>query len=237
VEVVAVLRLLWRRKLLVLVGAVLAVGVAYKFGMSPTPPSGFATTQVLLDTTRSQLVDDAAEGTDSLPWRATLAAQMLGSDANRRSIATATGIPLTSLDVTDFELTIPTIPASLPKAAVQGAYASSAPYSVLAHTDNTVPLITVSGSAPDRAAAIRLTEAAVKTLQASVKTTQSKDLLGLDVQTTSPIDSVEIPAGTGRKKMVVFAMVLFLMWVAALTLVPAILSAIRLGLGDAETAR
>jgi hypothetical protein len=234
VEVVAVLRLLWHRRLLVLLGAILAAGAAYALGPSPTPSRGFASTRVLLDTSRSQLVADAPEGADTLWWRATLAAQMLGTEDNRRNIAAAAGIPPASLDVTDLELTFPTIPASLPGAAVKGAYSSNRPFALNLHTDDIVPIIEITANAPDRASAVRLTEAAVTTLEAYTSAAPTAEVLGLEVESVTSIDSVAIPSGQGRKKMAAVGVVVFGMWIAALTLLPVLLGALRTALAGTE---
>jgi hypothetical protein len=234
VEVIAVFRLLWRRRLLVLLGAVLAAGAAYVLGASPTPPRGVASRQVLLDTSRSQLAADAPFGADTLAWRATLAAQMLATDDNRRSIAAAAGVPPKSLDVTDFGVVYPTIPASLPRAAVKDAFSSAKPFVLDLHANDTVPIISITATAPDRASAVRLTEAAVTALEAYTSATPNSEVLGLDVKTVTPIDSVAIPGAQSRKRMAAVFVAVFGLWIAGLTLVPALLGALRRTLSDAD---
>ena len=194
-ELIAVAQLLWRRRLLVLVGLVLAVGAAVVLGSSPTPPRGFAMTRVLLDTSRSQFATDAPFGAETLAWRATLAAQTLGTDANRHVVAAGAGISPERLDITDIELTIPTIPASLPRAAVQGAYSSAKPYAIDLHTDGLVPLISIAATAPDRGSAVRLAEATVAALESYTSAPANSERLALEVRTVAPIDSVAIPGG------------------------------------------
>ena len=234
-ELIAVFRLLWRRRLLVLLGAFLAAGAAYALGASPTPSRGFASTRVLVDTSRSQLVADDPVFAETLAWRATLAAQTLGTEDNRRSIAAAAGIPPTSLEVTDLELTFPIIPASLPRAAVQAAYSSTRPFALNLHTDDVVPIISITADAPDRASAVRLAEAAVETLEAYTSVTANEELLGLEVRTVTPIDSVAIPGGQSRKKMAAVFVAVFGMWIAGLTLLPVLLGALRRAFAGPET--
>jgi uncharacterized protein involved in exopolysaccharide biosynthesis len=237
VELIAVFRLLWRRRRLVVLGAILAVGAAFVLGPSPTPPRGFAATRVLLDTSRSQLAADAPFGADTLAWRATLSAQMLGTEDNRRTIAAAAGISPANLDITDLELTIPTIPASLPKAAVQGAYSSAKPFALDLHRDDIVPIISISGSAPDRASAVRLVEATVAALESYTSVPANAERLALELRTVAPIDSVAIPGGQGRKRMAAIAMVLVCMWIAGVALMPMALGGLRRAFQDAETVR
>jgi len=233
VELIAVARLLWRRRLLVLLGAVLAVGAAFVLGPSPTPPRGAAATQVLLDTSRSQLAVDAPFSAETLPWRATLAAQAIGTDANRQTIAAGAGISPESFDITNIELTIPTIPASLPQSAVKGAYSSAKPFALDLYTDGIVPIISITSTAPDRAAAVGLAEATVKALEAYTQAPANTERLALKVRTVTPMDSVSIPGGHGRKKMAAVVMILFCMWIVGLALLPAL----RTGPRGAEPVR
>ncbi len=234
-ELIAVFRLLWQRRLLVVVGAVLAVGAALVLGPSPTPTRGFAATRVLLDTSRSQLAADAPFGADTLAWRATLAAQTLGTDANRRSIAGGAGIRLDQFDVTDIQLTTPTVPASLPKAATQAAYSSKKPYSIDVFTDDVIPMITISTTAPDRESAVKLAESTVAALKSYTEAPPNSERMALKVRTVSPVDSVTIPGGHGRKKMAAIAMILACMWIAGVALLPILLGALRRALQDHET--
>ena len=238
VEVIAVFRLLWRRRLLVLLGAILAAGAAYALGPSPTPSRGFASTRVFVDTSRSQLVADDPVFADTLAWRATLAAQTLGTEDNRHSIAAAAGIPPASLDVTDLELTFPIIPASLPRAAVKAAYSSTRPFALNLHTDDVVPIISITAERPRQgvggpahrggrrdARGVYLCDG-----ERGVARAQSPDR-------HVPIDSVAIPGGQSRKKMAAVFVAVFGMWIAGLTLLPVLLGALRTAFADPDTVR
>lgn len=235
-ELILVFRNLWRRRLLVLAGAVLAVAAGYALGPSPTPPRGWAAARAMLDTDHSQLVSPAPELAETLPWRATLAATLLGTDASRSRIASELGIPADQLTVTDLELTTPVIGASLPKAAIKSSFSTAKPYGLTLHTDDIVPLISIAADAPDRRSAERLATAAMNVLKANTETPSNEELLGVRVSTATPVDSVEIPAGKGRKRMVAAAVVLFGMWIAALALIPALLGAARTIRRGSETA-
>lgn len=236
-ELIAVFRLLWRRRLLVVVGVVLAVGAAFAMGPSPTPPQGFAATRVLLDTSRSQLVADAPFGADTLAWRATLAAQLLGSERNRQAIASGAGIRPEQFDITDIELTIPKIPASLPRAATEAAYSSAKPYAVDLYTDGAVPIITISATAPDGASAVRLAQSTVAALKSYTEAPANTERMALRVRTVSPIGYAAIPGGHGRKRMAAVAMVFICMWIAAVALMPMALDALRRAVRHAEPVR
>jgi hypothetical protein len=215
-EIVAVLRVLWRRRLLLAIGFVAAVALGMKLGRSPLPPSGFAKTRVVFDTPESQLVTGAPNGADSLPWRATLAAMLLGSDSARLDMSRALGIPAGQLDVTDLELTAPSVPASLPRAATTAADVLTAPYSLTVHTDDTLPVVGIEAAAPDRVAATRLAAAAVRVLQAGASSRDTREIQGLSVQPVGPIESRELPGASGRKKMAIVFVGVFGMWTVAL---------------------
>ena len=226
-EVVAVLRLLWRRRLLVVLGALLAAGAGLLVGGSPVPDSGFAATRVAIDTPRSQLVTAAPLGSDSLPWRATLLATLLGTESARERVARDAGIRTDELAMVELELTAPPVAASLPRAAVKASNATTEPYVLTVHTDDVLPIIEIETRAPDRAGAARLAAAAVEALQAGASPRDTPELQGLSIERISAIEAIVIPGGAGRKRLAAVAMVVFVLWCSALTLIPAIRSALR----------
>ena len=164
-ELVAFLRVLWRRRILVGVGAILAVAVGFAVGGSPVPPSGLAKADVIVDTPQSALAAAAPRGFDTFYWRATLLAMLLGTDPARQQIARVTGVPEDQIAVTDLELTAPTVPAALPVAAVQAATTTAEPYVLTVSTNDVLPVVSIQAAAPDRAGAARLAAAAVSALQ------------------------------------------------------------------------
>jgi hypothetical protein len=226
-ELLAIPRLLWRFRLLVLVGFVASLGAAYAVGPSPVPGHGYATTRVMFDLAKSQLVTDAPPAATTLPWRASVAGMLLGSDDDRARLAHAVGVPQSQLVVNNLELSAPFVPASLPQAAAQAANAVSAPYSVITYTDDETPIVSISVSAPDRAAAARLALAAVQALQLGVPTHDTAELLAMRVQPVSAIDAIEIPPGHGRKTMAAIGVVLFALWCGAIVFVPTLRNAVR----------
>jgi len=215
-EVVALLRLLWRRRIPIAVGAVVAAAIAVTFGRSPGVSSGVAETRVVLDTPQSQLVTDDPRGAPTLAWRATLLAMLLGTDRVRAQLARETQISPDQLAVTDFELTAPSIPASLPRAAIEAANVTTEPYGLIVRTDGELPVVSMVTSAPDRAGAARLAQAAVRALQAGAPAQNTEELQGLTLQQAGPIEAREIPGGSGLVKMAALAVVLFGLWCTAL---------------------
>lgn len=225
-EVVAVLRLLRRRRRLVALGGALAVVIALLVGGSPVPDRGFASTRVAIDTPKSQLVTDAPLGSDSLPWRATLLATLLGSESAREQVARDAGIRTEELAVVELELTAPPVAASLPRAAIKASNETTEPYVLTVHTDDVLPLIEIETQAPDRAGAGRLADAAVGALQAGASPRDTPDLQGLSIERVGAIEAITIPGGAGRAKLAAVAVLVFVLWCSALTLIPAIRSAL-----------
>lgn len=226
-EVVIALRLLRRRWLRVAIGAVLALAVGLGLGRAPLPPSGLAKTHVVIDTSRSDLVTDAPRGADTLAWRATLLAMLLGTPSAREQIAHELSIAPNQLAASDLELTAPAAPASLPTAAVQAATTAPEPYALNVHTDDVLPIVWIEATAPDRARAARLAQAAVHALAAGVSAHDTAHTQGLRIAQVSSIDAQEIPGGAGLSKAAIMAMVVFLLWCIGLMTGPALAGARR----------
>ncbi len=226
-ELVGVLRQLWARRVFVAAGLILAVAAALLIGGSPVASSGLAKTRVVLDTPRSQLVTDDPSGAGTLPWRAQMLTALIATDPVRTRIASEMGIPADRLAVTDLELTAPVVPASLPVSASQAAAAPTEPYVVRVYTDDVLPIVSIETSAPGSAAAARLAQATVHALQAGASPQDTAELQGMTVRQTGPLHVREIAGGSGRKKMLVIAVVLFGLWCACLLLGPLVSRAMR----------
>jgi hypothetical protein len=219
-ELMMLLRLLWRRRILVGVGAVVSVAVAVAMGHGSTPASGLAKTGVVIDTPSSQLVADLPANAATLPWRATVMGILLGTPGQRAQVARDAGIPVAQLAVVDTELLAPTIPASLPRAAAEAAAGTTEQYVLTAHTDNALPIVWIEAAGPSTAAAARLANAAVHTLQAGASPHSTDELQGLSIRPLGALHVRAIPGGPGHKKLVALAAIVFLLWVVGLTVGP-----------------
>jgi hypothetical protein len=226
-EIVTVLRIYWRRRKALGVGALVALLSALALGHSSVAPSGVAEVRVVFDTPQSQLVADDPRGADSLPWRATLAAMVLGTGPSRQVMAVDAEIPVDEIAVTDVELTVPSVPASLPRAAVEAAITTTQPYVVTVHTDDDLPVVSIATSAPTRTGAARLAQAAIHALQSGVSPVTTEELQGLSVQEVGPVEARQLPGGRGRKKAAVMAMGIFVLWCMALFLRPGLAGVTR----------
>lgn len=237
-ELTAALRLLWRRRRAVAIGFVVAGALAFMLGRSTTPADGLAKTRVRLDTPKSEIVASNPSGLDTLYWRATLMAMLLGSDSARAQLAHQLNVPVGKIAVRDLELTAPSAPASLPTAAVQAATTANAPYLLTVETDDVLPIVTITATAPTPSAATRLAQAAVRTLQSGSSPTDTATVQGLNIQQIGQIVAREVPAPGGKKKVVVMALVIFSIWCVCLMVGPAVAQISRQRrMGDASAAR
>lgn len=107
-EPVQVIRQLWSRKLLVglviVIAALAAILSAYSFSLSPPGLQsraltvGAASSQILVDSPKSALVDGASSGTfEALSTRAKIYGEYLSSLAARKQIAKLAGVPPASI--------------------------------------------------------------------------------------------------------------------------------------------
>ena len=94
------LRTLWRRRTLVALVAVFAVGVGYLLAFEASfPPKsrsytvGQARARILVDTPDSQVVEVAPKGTETLGTRASLLANLMVEGEVKASIAARAGLP------------------------------------------------------------------------------------------------------------------------------------------------
>lgn len=166
-ELIPLLRRLWRRKVALGIGLVLAIGAAAAIGGSPPAASEVAWTRVALDTPKSELVQSAPSGADTLAWRASLLIHLMGTDAEGHELAQRLQVPPYEVAVIDNAFTLPEVPASMPLRAATAASTTAAPYVLtLGMDDPLLPVIAIKAAAPRRDAAVRLAAAAVARLQA-----------------------------------------------------------------------
>jgi hypothetical protein len=231
-ELLSVLRCLWRRKLALGIGLVLAIGAAVALGGPPPAASEVAWTRVALDTPQSELVQSDPKGSDTLAWRASLLVHLMSTDAAGRELAQALHVPAYEVAVMDNAWALPEIPASLPVRAATAASTTAAPYVLtLDMADPVLPVISIKAAAPQRAAAVRLAAAAAAWLQAQSSPTaapySSKVLTGggaalkLQQFVVQPVGPIRVKRETARSlptKQIAVAVFLFGAWLAGTVL-------------------
>jgi capsular polysaccharide biosynthesis protein len=172
VEIVTILRTLWHRRVLVCLVAVVAIVVgwmlAFKLSLPPESRSytvGTATTRILVDTPRSQVVAVNPKGSETLGARASVLANLMVEGEVKAAIARRAGLKPSQLrGATGPEGAQPEGEAG----EVSTTNAPLGPKSYALRTDVLtssdlvdLPIIEVAAQAPTPARAMRLANAAV----------------------------------------------------------------------------
>jgi hypothetical protein len=236
VDLVAILRALWRGRILVCVGLLVAIGVGLQTSKGETRTVGIASTRMVVDTRPSNLVAPAPKGADSLTWRAALLANKLATDPFREAIAKDVGIPVDRLIVVQPPLKVPTVPTTLAPRALDAGESATADFVLTVRFDEELPIVTTEAHAPSAADAKRLVEASVDALLvAATPQRQWRMTQPYEVQQVATTRVREVLNGPGRIKPAAFALVTFIFWCAALVLLQGALRAWR-GAGRVQPA-
>jgi hypothetical protein len=218
VELLAILRVLWRRRVLVALGAVAAIAVGLMVAGGVVTRAGVAFTRVVLDTPDSQLIHPSPKGADTLEWRAALLANLLSSRPMKQEIARDLGIPADRLLVIEPLLSTPTVPTPLAAAALDAAK-TTGDYVVTVRYEPGLPIISIETRAPDPDRATRLVEATVRALTSASKPAPiSRQMQELVVASLGRPQSREVVSGGGPGLAVAISVALFAFWCVGLVL-------------------
>jgi len=165
-DLVAALRTLWRRKLLLVLAAIVAVGIAvqatYEIQLSPLTLEGrgfeygAAETSLLVDLTTS-ILPDATSSLTPVAQRVQIVAASLDGAEVRAAIARRIRQPVSAVDVST---QLPGDVSSVPGTQRAAELASvGADYRVFVAVFQGSPILTVATEAPNAAEAIRLADA------------------------------------------------------------------------------
>jgi hypothetical protein len=183
-ELVAILRLLWRHRLLVLGAGLIAMlvglSLVYRIGVPPKLESrhydvGIGSATALVDTPNSQVVDlggDTGSDIATLSARAGLLASLMTSSPIKDEIAARSGIKAEQLITGSASATGASSGAD---GKQQGPEAYVLRASIASVDSGQIPIISVKTQAPDAAAAGRLANDAVTLLQEHIRTTAGSD--------------------------------------------------------------
>jgi hypothetical protein len=233
-ELLPLLRLIWRRRLALGAGIIIAVALAIVIGAPPAGSSAVAWTRVAVDTPTSQLVKSAPGGVDTLPWRASLLIHLMRTDAVQHEIAQRLSVRPDEVAVVDPDLAIPEVPASMPTEASDAAAITVAPYVLTVQMPNQfLPMISVEAAAPDGAGARRLAAAAVAVLESQSSNPDSRyssiiktgsgappTYQGFVVSQVAPIRAKPVAASVMPVKQIGAPLFLLGLWAAAVLLLP-----------------
>jgi hypothetical protein len=240
-ELLPILRLMWRRRFPLAVGAVVAL--ALLIGMGGTTPvttrSAVAWTTVALDTKKSELVDVAPSGGSTLAWRAALLGDLMMTSRNAQDIAHRIGVPSDQVLVTDSDLSLPLVPTAMANAAANAAADPTAPYMLSVFTeDNTLPVISINATALTSAGATALTNAAVAEMQTHaspggsfsskiVTGTRGLELQPLVINQVSPTRVKMLTSSSLKTKAIATSFLVFAAWFAGSLLLPRLVRRLR----------
>jgi hypothetical protein len=221
-EVVAIVRVLWRARIAVLIGAVVAVALGVHEGRKAVPPTGIASTRMLLDTQQSQLLGAHPAGAETLPWRAQWLADLMGSESVKERIARSAGIEPKQLRVIEPRLGAPEVPTALPLRALEAAAVVTEPYVLIVEYNDQLPTMTLEARAPDPPAAKRLAEAAAGALEADDVPHGSATLQGYNAERVAPVRVRALAADSPVMMAAVMAIAFLVFWCGCIALTPAI---------------
>ena len=233
-ELVAILRALWRRRLLLAVGAIAIIALAVTFGASAPTRTGKATTRLMLDTGSSQLIGANPAGAESLTWRTQLLTELLTSDPIEARIASGTGISTDQLRIIEPLVLTPEVDTALPRHAAEAAVVTTEPYVVKAESDIEVPVVSIEATAPDRETAVRLAEVTSRVMQGEDQPVRTTGRQRFVVESARPIKSEEVVSRPPPVKAIGMAVVLLGLWCAILAALPAGFLARRRGVTAAS---
>ena len=230
-ELISVLQVLERRRLLVALGLVIALlaGLAGAGllpgspGAGPAEATGLAQARLLLDTP-APLAADLDASADTIGAQAALLGDLMAADHQVGAIARDAGVPIDQLLVRRLALTGPAAPSPLGiRAAAAGTPAR--PYSVDVRVSPTLPILSIDAFAPDVRDATALAEAATTSFERLVADKSG----GLTVKSLEPGRAVHVAGAGGRGKLLGLAAALgvFVLWCCAVVLAAGLARAAR----------
>jgi capsular polysaccharide biosynthesis protein len=232
-ELVGMLRVLWRHRLLVVVAALVAVlvglGVAYRIGFPPKLESrqytvGVASLTALVDTPRSQIVDLSGKaGADigTLAARASLLASLMTSSPIKDEIASRAGVAPDRLIA---QSPFGTPPGAPPSGGASVSISDPKANILTAKIPNLesgeIPIIAVSTQAPDSAVAARLANESIAVLKAHLQTVAGIDKVPdarrVVVRQLGRADAATVSRGPARTVAVAAAIFVFFLGCVAI---------------------
>jgi hypothetical protein len=226
-ESVKILRALWRLRIFVCLVAVVAVlagwMLAYRLSFPPERRSnsvGVASANILIDTPRSQVIEVAPKGSDTLGARANVLANLMVDGEIKDAIGRRAGVAPTKLIAYTESADTPTPAVGAQSRVYKTRVALSSDMSEL-------PIVKVETQAPDVRGAIRLANAAVAGLSDYLNSKAADETISntqrLRVSPLGTAQGQEATRGPGRTIALVVTVFVFLAGCAALLIVAALI--------------
>jgi hypothetical protein len=232
-ELLAMLRILWDRRIIVGLGVIVAVAAGVFAGRHAQASAGsggsVSTLRMVLDTVDSQLVAAAPHGSETLPTRALLLAETMAGDGATRSIGRGAGLPSGQLSVLGPSARkIPPVDTPLVSQVYLLASGASTPYVVSVLADQVTPIITIHAQAADRARAGRLARAAGATLRSQLLRQDGHRSHGFVLDTVAPVRTEDVVTHSHRRLMMLAgAVATFGLWCVGIVLGAAVTRRLR----------
>jgi hypothetical protein len=224
-ELVSILRVLIRKRVMVglaaLASIALALATVYAPASSPlafgssTDPTGRATARVLVDMPASLLVNEPGIRADTAATRALLLADLARTAPVKETIARSAGLRPDELHIVTPSISAAPLPNALTEETVAIAKASSAPNVLKLEADGQLPIVWVDATAPTLAAATRLADAATIGLKSKAGSGDDR----LVVEQLAPPLADPAPGTDGRLIGIVAALGAFCMLCGGIVLV------------------
>lgn len=234
-ETLTVLRLLWRMRLLVIVGALAAVAAGAvatgKLGIGPFDGGSrtvwVATSEVQVDTPRP-LATDAHASASTIQTQTVLLADYVTSDAARDAMARAVDIGSADLTVTTPLIDSPLRQSPLVYRTAQAASASRTPYTVVANPAQLTPIMELVAMGPERETTLALSGAAAGALRTAAASDAGDTRRGLEIEPLGPVRLGWFETGgSGLVRGVAVAVFLFSLWCGTIVVGTGVLRAWR----------
>jgi hypothetical protein len=212
---VALLRVLWKRRLTVIVGlvAAIAIGVVGIKMKGPPTATTSATSKVLIDTPSSLVATAKAPGALTIYSRARVVADLMATEAADAEIAERAGLEPSELAVLGPGAAAPPLVITAVAEQASEVVRPVAPYLVSIEVTPGQPILSITAIGADEATAIALGKAAVETLP-----TVAREAPGggdsVNVETLGA-QTIGIKTSGGRKTIALGAFVFFVFWCIA----------------------
>jgi hypothetical protein len=220
-EIVSILRVLRRHRLLVGVGLAfatfLALNAAYQVSFMPPKlasrqtTSGVATARVIIAARTQPAFDLKSHITDTLGVRAALLADLLSTDDVRAKIARSAGLQAGQVAVITPAMAQPTLQLALPIAGTEAAAMVTEPYVLVVTTQGAIPIITLKAAGADPVEAAKVANAATSAI-AGLIATKSSGRPEILVERLGPAISRPVVGGSKRPKALAVLLVVFGVW-------------------------
>lgn len=238
-DAVTLLRLLWRQRLLMAVGLVVAlvVGIILTYKVSPgLPPAfesrqyqvGIASAGVLVDSPSSQTIDlsggQSKADVASLSARARLLANLIATSPLKDQIARRARIPVdTMIAAAPTSDGIATKPSPLATGETKVRATDPEAHVLTVYVNEALPIITADAQAPTPAIAARISSAAVAELSLYLQSVAAADRVPdarqLVVKPLGPAKSATVQRGPRRLLSIMASLFVFGLWAGGIVLV------------------